>query len=84
MKCSRVDLAGIPAIVCGRTRVPHCVTCRVPAERLCDWKVGNGRTCDKGICLEHTMSPAPDKDLCPTHAEMWRKHLAQRETADAP
>lgn len=40
------------------------------ATQLCDWKVPGG-TCDTPLCRVCTHSPAPDKDLCPTHKAAW-------------
>jgi hypothetical protein len=57
------------------------------AGRLCDWKMeryasrdasiktGARRksvTCDEPLCDSCTYSPAPNKDLCPTHAAQWK------------
>lgn len=87
MKCTVVDVGGIRAIVCGSKRyeVRPCKTCGQPATKLCDWilerptaslagaiAVSKLTTCDEPICAECTTSPAPHKDLCPTHAGVWR------------
>lgn len=78
MACERVTMpGGATAIVCGRRRRKRCV-CGRPATLLCDWKVLGG-TCDTDLCSRCTTSPAPDKDLCPTHA----KALAARSVAGA-
>lgn len=78
MHCSHLTLrAGahsVTAIVCGRHRIARCCACGAPAPRLCDWKLGDGRTCDKAICVACSASPAPDKDLCPDHAKLWAAH----------
>lgn len=74
MNCSHLVVNGLPVIVCGRPRVKGCVTCGAPAGRMCDWKVTRDRTCDKPICVDHTCSPAPGKDLCPAHAKRWADH----------
>jgi len=79
MTCERVSLpGGGAAIVCGvRGRKRRCA-CGRPAGLLCDWKVKDNKsgTCDAPICSSCTTSPAPDKDLCPTHAaafEQWKR-----------
>lgn len=41
-------------------------------QRECDWKLGNGKTCDRLICTGCATVPAPDKDLCPEHAAVWK------------
>lgn len=71
------------AIVCtGRQRRQKCVGCGKPAPLLCDWRVPfterKTGTCDKPVCDRCTTSPAPDKDLCPTHAIAWREWKAAR------
>lgn len=74
MVCTRITLpGGGTAIVCGpKTRAKRCACgSGRPADLLCDWKVLGG-TCDAAICSACTHVPAPDKDLCPTHAAEWK------------
>lgn len=79
MKCTHLNLGdGMQAIVCGGRRV-HTCACGRPSTKLCDWKIGRGRTCDKRLCDECAYSPAPEKDLCPTHAEAWKRHPKNTE-----
>jgi len=79
MTCEHVQLPGGGfAIVCSSGRTKRC-SCGRRADLLCDWKVPSRRsgTCDAPICRRCTVSPAPDKDLCPQHAkafEAWRDH----------
>lgn len=53
--------------------VRQCCNCHRTATRLCDWKIGSGRTCDKPMCPTAACgsSPAPGKDLCPAHTRAW-------------
>jgi len=75
---------GGTVIVCVRGKQP--ARCSIPgcpnrAPFLCDWKlrgVKAGKTCDKALCASHTKKVAPDKDLCPAHAEEWNTHPANR------
>ncbi len=76
MPCSSLRINGMGVIVCGPKRIRGCVKCREIADRECDWKLPNGKTCDKPICAKCTVSPAPEKDLCPEHAAAWAKHPA--------
>lgn len=74
MTCDHIRLGdGTGMIVCGTRRRPKCVQCGKRAALECDWKVPGRRsgTCDKPICARCTTSPAPEKDLCPEHAEAW-------------
>ena len=75
MTCERVALpAGGYAIVCGTRRRKRCA-CGRPATLECDWKVPARKsgTCDAPICERCTTSPAPDKDLCPKHAQAFKE-----------
>jgi hypothetical protein len=64
-----------------------CVKCGAASTRLCDWilkssdtpppiigraKSRRVRTCSTPICDACTSSPAPNKDLCPTHDAEWK------------
>lgn len=71
MTCSFVNVDGHPVIVCGKIKLFPCSACGEIATRECDWKVGQGRTCDASLCEKCTSSPARNKDLCPEHAEAW-------------
>lgn len=64
---------------------PRACRCGAPATRLCDWKIvgeyevqrvpgqhPKQATCDEPLCDCCTSSPAPGKDLCPTHAAQWK------------
>ena len=81
MTCEHVTLPnGGTAIVCSSRRRKRC-KCGRPEELLCDWKVPSGRsgTCDAPICRRCSFSPAPGKDLCPTHIlelEEWNAERA--------
>jgi len=85
MTCHHIRLPdGSGAIVCGPTR--RC-KCGRRATLECDWKVPLRRsgTCDAPICASCTTSPAPDKDLCPTHAAefaVWREARTQGRKAN--
>ena len=85
MPCRVVAMpGGGNAIVCGpRQRAPRCKCgSRRGANLLCDWKVGEGRTCDAPLCSACTTSPAPDKDLCPEHAAQWRARSSKPLTPE--
>ena len=80
MTCHVVDTGNGRAIVCTRERGRRCASCGALATLLCDWKVPHRRsgTCDQPICPRCTVSPAPEKDLCPEHAAAWQARLAAR------
>lgn len=84
MSCDVVTLpGGATAIVCSARRRDRCA-CGRPGTLLCDWKVPKRRsgTCDKPICQECATSPAPGKDLCPSHAEAFEQWKARRGRVD--
>ena len=82
MVCTVVTLpTGGRAIVCGpKPRRRLCATCGHGAPLLCDWKVRDHKsgTCDRPICPSCATSPAAGKDLCPEHAEAWKRWKAAR------
>lgn len=79
-------------IICGRTRKGKsfnklCRTCGCVAQFECDWKIGREidgatLTCDEGLCSKHAEEVAPDKHLCPRHAEAWKWHPANKGDDD--
>lgn len=79
MACHFVEVDGVRAIVCTSGRAKRCRCGRV-ATRECDWKVPSRKsgTCDAPVCDRCTLSPAPDKDLCPEHAARWRQDPRSR------
>jgi hypothetical protein len=80
MKCQYVQMpGGGTAIVCSSGRRAKC-KCGRSATLLCDWKTPKGKkmTCDKPICDRCTTKPAPDKDLCPTHAQAYAEWKRQK------
>ncbi len=57
MICRTVKIpGGITAIVCGSRPRPKRCGCGARADLLCDWKLGNGKTCDKPICRDRLMA----------------------------
>lgn len=81
MPCQTVRLpGGQAAIACGpRGKAKRCA-CGRRADLLCDWKVPARKsgTCDRPICDRCSTSPAPDKDLCPEHAEAFKAWKLER------
>ena len=65
-----IDLPnGGRAFVC--VRGPHrnkvCSVCRGPGDKLCDFPLGGGKTCDKPLCSRCAVHTEPDTDVCPSH-----------------
>ena len=59
----------------------RCCYCGWISGYLCDWKIGEGKTCDLPICEVHALEVGPDEHLCPTHQETWKAFQAEREAA---
>lgn len=84
MACERITLpGGTTAIVCGPRKPKKRCGCGRPADLLCDWMVDGG-TCDQPVCDRCTTSPAPDKDLCPAHADEFKAWAARRAETTQP
>lgn len=41
--------------------------CCAISSLLCDWPMGEGRTCDAPLCADCGWEVAPDQHLCPPH-----------------
>lgn len=48
----------------GRCTTPDC---REFVEAVCDFPVGNGKTCDLGMCLDHRVMVEEGVDICAFH-----------------
>jgi hypothetical protein len=57
------------AKVAARRRRPCSVCGKLGADnRLCDFPVSTGKTCDRVLCAACTAHREPDVDYCPEHA----------------
>lgn len=73
MPCYRVPMKdGGHAFMCGDLG-DHCAAenCSDVSGYLCDYPVGNGRTCDLSICQSHAYEVAPEIHYCPGHLALW-------------
>lgn len=52
--------------ICGRP------DCGYPADYLCDYPVGDGKTCDLNLCEIHNHAINTVMDLCPIHIAEYR------------
>jgi hypothetical protein len=50
-----------------------CVICQDWTEFLCDYPIGNGKTCDHPLCLDCRHHIGDGQDLCPVHFKMFNK-----------
>jgi hypothetical protein len=58
----------VTAFICGGRRPKLCSFCHHgEVTRLCDFKKGDGKTCDAGMCDGCATSVGAGMDYCPTH-----------------
>lgn len=62
---------GQTMFICGDLGA-HCCDCAGVGEFLCDYPVGEGKTCDRSLCSEHASEIAPEIHYCHTHHQMWQ------------
>ena len=51
----------------------HCIDCHAIAENLCDFPVGDGKTCDRLMCGRCSNVVGVDLHYCRTHYKEWVK-----------
>ena len=49
---------------------PHCGACASVGDFLCDFPVGDGKTCDMPLCEGHA-----NIHYCPGHMVLWKRFL---------
>ena len=86
MGCYHLDLpSGGTGIICGKLGKP-CASCSRPADYLCDFPVGKGKTCDRRMCEKHAAEVGPDLHYCTAHHAQWERFRAsggvERELAN--
>lgn len=59
--------------VCGDLG-PHCADCAAVGDLLCDFPVGEGKTCDRPMCATHASEIGPELHYCRTHVAMWEAY----------
>lgn len=51
--------------------ISHCASCLDVGDFLCDFPVGESKTCDRPMCEDHRHSVAPELDYCDAHYPEW-------------
>lgn len=72
---------GTRIFICGDLG-PHCTDCAAPSDVLCDYPVGDGKTCDRPMCSDHAYHVSTDTDYCRDHSIMWQEYLASERGYD--
>jgi hypothetical protein len=68
-----------PQFICGKIEQEPFCACGHTAEMLCDYPMGDGKTCDLPVCWCCSRHIAEDRDLCLIHfAEFVGKARAER------
>jgi hypothetical protein len=72
-----IDLPGGRAFLCGELG-PHCAApcCADVSGFLCDFPVGDDKTCDRPLCRSHAFEAAPGVHYCPGHELQWHEFVA--------
>lgn len=79
MPCSYVRLEnGFTVIVTHAAPRRRRCRCGAVAAYQCDWKTGDGKTCDRWLCAGCRPHVGEDKDLCQEHQRAYKAWLAAR------
>lgn len=74
MPCYMKDTPSLGRMfICGDLG-PQCAECADGAEYLCDYPVGDGKTCDRDLCEVHANEVAPGLHYCAPHMGMWNAY----------
>lgn len=66
--------------LCGKLKKePNCRKCSAVSDKLCDYPVGEDKTCDAPLCIEHAINIAGDIDYCPDHAKGYLEWLEAKQ-----
>ena len=49
-----------------------CFYCSGIGSQLCDFKLPDGKTCDRPCCLKHSTHVGLNRDFCKDHASMQK------------
>lgn len=67
---SKKGTAGTRIFFCGELG-ECCADCAGIGDTLCDFPVGDGKTCDRAMCKDHAHEIGLDIHYCETHYRMW-------------
>jgi hypothetical protein len=62
---------GQTLFVCGELGA-HCADCAAVGAFLCDYPVGDGKTCDRPMCDDHATEIGHEVHYCAAHYAMWQ------------
>lgn len=67
---------GRRGFICGDLG-PHCTNCGTVGDVLCDYPVGDGKTCDRQICQGCAHLIGPDLHYCIPHFAEWSEFVVK-------
>lgn len=73
---NKAESQGGRFFICGELG-PHCAECLAVGDFLCDYPVGEGKTCDRPLCDTHGHEIGRDLHYCQAHYEMWQEFKAK-------
>lgn len=73
---------GLEFHVCGELG-PHCADCSAVGDYLCDFPVGDNKTCDRPMCQGHAHEVGHNLHYCQAHYELWREFVHAGGVTDA-
>ncbi len=74
---TEIDGKEVDIIACGKgkIKIDTCKICYYPAEYLCDWPTGSGKTCDIKLCKTHSGNRGDNINFCPVHFSLAKKDI---------
>jgi len=72
MACYKLEIKGGSGFICGDLG-PHCSSCGTVSDSLCDYPVGNNKTCDRAMCEDCSNLIGLDIHYCNDHLKMWNE-----------
>jgi hypothetical protein len=72
------ERSSIPATVCGPGKQEPICACGYVAEILCDWPMGDGKTCDLPLCPSCAHEIGEDKHTCEIHWHEFKQRTGVR------
>lgn len=74
-KPDNLEHYGQGMVLCGDLG-PRCAVCGDVSDLLCDYPVGEGKTCDRALCSACTHEVVLDVHYCPGHLAEFRRFEA--------
>lgn len=65
------DKGKAEGFICGKSIKP-CHFCGAMTDYLCDYPIGNSKTCDLPLCDKHANKSGGDVDFCPIHYAQFK------------